>query len=115
MKDEKAQKRTAVILEHLGGRLNATEAARELGVSRKTFYDWLERARKAIFQAMEDRPTGRPPHPEDSQNQLLLQEVKTLEKERTVLAARLRIQEAARQAFADMQGRESAAKKKERP
>lgn len=112
MEDPKAQKRTEVILEHLGGRLNATEAAQALGVSRKTFYEWLERARGAICLAMTDRPTGRPQKPGDAEKDRLMQELETLEKERTMLAARLRIQEAIRQTVEDMAAR--ASKKKDR-
>lgn len=94
--DLKAQKRMQVILEHLAGRMNATDAARELNVSRKTFYEWLERAREGMFRALQDRAGGRPPLPVDPQKDALLDELATLEKERTVLAARLRIQEAVR-------------------
>ena len=42
--DPKAEERMRVILDHLAGKLTATQAALELGVSRKTFYEWLERA-----------------------------------------------------------------------
>lgn len=54
-----------MILEVLGGRLNATQAAQELGVSRKTFYEWQERALEAMRKALRDRPAGRPLQPVD--------------------------------------------------
>ena len=95
--DPRAHKRMQVILDHLAGRINATQAAQELAISRKTFYEWLDRARQGMFQALRDRPTGRPPEPVDPEKEHLQEELETLEKERAVLAARLRIQEAIRQ------------------
>ena len=109
--DPKAQERQRVILEHLRGRLNATQAALSLGMSRKTFYQWLERAMDGMFSALRDRPTGRPPQPVDPEKEQLLQEVETLEKERLVLESRLRIQEAVRQTLNEMRG-EAPPKKK---
>lgn len=95
--DPKAQQRLQVILAHLGGQINATEAAQTLGLSRKTFYEWLNRARSAMLAALEDRPTGRPPQPVDPQQEALRAEIDRLTKERHVLEGRLRIQEAIRQ------------------
>jgi transposase len=92
--DPKAQKRLQVILDHLAGLINATEASAELGISRKTFYEWLERAQEAMFRALTDKPTGRPPEPVDPEKVELQEKVSTLEKERTVLESRLRIREA---------------------
>ena len=102
--DPKAQERQRVILEHLRGRLSATQAAFSLGMSRKTFYEWLERAMDGMFSALRDRPTGRPPHPVDPEKERLLEELETLEKERLVLESRLRIQEAIRQTLNEIQG-----------
>lgn len=91
--DPKTMKRVQVILAHLSGRINATEAARELGVSRKTFYQWLDRAREGMFQALMDRPGGRPPEPVDEEKESLRSEVEALTKDRALLEGRLRIQE----------------------
>jgi transposase len=95
--DPRTQKRMQVILDHLAGRLNATQAAGELGISRKTFYQWLERAQTGMFQALKDRPTGRPVEPVDREKEQLQETVRTLEKEQAVLSARLRVQKAIRQ------------------
>ena len=111
--DPKAQERQRVILEHLRGRLSATEAALSLGMSRKTFYEWLDRALGGMRSALRDRPTGRPPHPADPEKEHLLQEVEILEKERLVLENRLRIQEAVRQTLNEMRGEASPPKKNE--
>ena len=109
--DSKAQERQRVILEHLRGRLSATDAALSLGMSRKTFYEWLDRALDGMRSALRDRPTGRPPHPADPEKEHLLEELEILEKERVVLESRLRIQEAVRQTLNEMHGEAAAPKK----
>ena len=101
-RDSKAEERMRVILDHLAGRLTATQAALDLAVSRKTFYEWLDRVHEGIYQALKDRPGGRPPNPVDPEKERLLEDLETLEKERQVLEGRLRIQEAMRQTFEEM-------------
>lgn len=93
----KAHERMRVILAHLEGRINATQAAQTLGVSRKTFYAWLDRARAGMLAALADRPTGRPPLPVDPQKEALQTELARQAKERSVLEGRLRIMEALRE------------------
>ena len=110
--EPKAQERQRVILEHLRGQLSATQAALELGMSRKTFYEWLQRAMVGMLSALQDRPTGRPAQSMDPEKKQLLEELETLEKERLVLENRLRIQEAIRQMLNELQGEASPPKKK---
>ena len=110
--DLKTLERERVILEHLSGRLTATQAALALGVSRKTFYEWLERALSAMRAALRDRPGGRPLKPMDPENERLREELAVLEKERLVLASRLRIQDAFRQTFDEMEAGTPQPKKK---
>ena len=110
--DPKAEERMRVILDHLAGKLTATQAALDLGVSRKTFYEWLERATEAMRSALMDRPGGRPLNPVDPEKERLQEELKSLEKDRLVLESRLRIQEAIRQTFEAMQTGSPPPKKK---
>jgi transposase-like protein len=110
--DPKTLLRQRVILEHLSGRLTATQAALELGVSRKTFYEWLERALSAMRSALVDRPGGRPAKALDPEKDQLREELAILEKERLVLESRLRIQEAMRQTLDAMLPKASPPKKK---
>ena len=95
--DQKVFIRQRVILDVLAGRLTVTQAAVELGVSRKTFYEWQTRALAAMRAALRDRPGGRPPLPVDPQKEQLQATVANLEKERLVLEGRLRIQQAIRE------------------
>jgi transposase len=82
MEEEKkvARERAAVILEVRSGKLTATEGAERLGVSRKTYYEWEDRALKAMAQALENQAPGRPPTPQDPEKEELQGKVKELEK-----------------------------------
>jgi DNA-binding XRE family transcriptional regulator len=42
--EDLAQRRAEIIVQVQSGQLTATEAARQLGVSRKTYYQWERRA-----------------------------------------------------------------------
>ena len=82
MEEEKrlARERAAVILEVRSGRLTATEGAERLGVSRKTYYEWEDRALKGMAQALENHFPGRPPIPVDPEKEELQREVQDLKK-----------------------------------
>ena len=82
MAEEKklARERAAVILEVRSGKLTATEGAERLGVSRKTYYEWEDRALMAMAEALENQAPGRPPTPLDSEKEELQGKVKELEK-----------------------------------
>jgi transposase len=110
--DPKVLERQRVILSVLAGRLNATQAAQELGVSRKTFYEWQDRALEAMRKALRDRPTGRPLQPVDPEKDRLQAEVEVLEKERQVLESRLRIQQVIQETWGGLPADASQPKKK---
>lgn len=82
MEEEKklARERAAVILEVRSGKLTATEGAKRLGVSRKTYYEWEDRALKAMALALENHSPGRPPAPLDGEKEELQKKVVDLEK-----------------------------------
>jgi len=99
--DPKVLARQRVILEVLAERMNVTQAALELGVSRKTFYEWQARGLAAMRAALRDRPGGRPPLPVDPEKEQLQATVANLEHERHILEGRLRIQEVIRDVLAE--------------
>lgn len=76
-----AQQRVSIILQVRSGILTATEGAQRLGVSRKTYYEWEERALGAMAWALENRPAGRPPALVDEEKEELRRRVETLEKD----------------------------------
>jgi len=80
-KDKKlARERALVILQVRSGVLTARQGAKRLGVSRKTYYRWEERALRAMALALEDRPVGRPPVLVDPEKERLREQVRELEK-----------------------------------
>ena len=60
MADDHARQRAKIIMQVCSGAMTAVEGARQLGVSRKTYYEWENRALKAVTDAMEEREAGRP-------------------------------------------------------
>jgi len=75
-----ARQRALVILQVRSGAITATEGAKLLGVSRKTYYEWEEKSLKAMALALENRPEGRPSAPVDEEKEALRERVRELEK-----------------------------------
>ena len=75
-----ARERALVILQVRSGALTATEGAKLLGVSRKTYYEWEEKSLKAMALALENHPAGRPPVPVDQEKETLRERIRELEK-----------------------------------
>ena len=75
-----ARERAAIILQVRSGALTATEGAERLGISRKTYYEWEDRALKAMALALENHSPGRPSVPPDAEKEDLQSKVRDLEK-----------------------------------
>jgi transposase len=60
--------------------MTANQGAQALGVSRKTYYQWEERALKAMALALENRVAGRPSVSTDEEKERLRQRIRELEK-----------------------------------
>jgi transposase len=65
--------------------LSAQEAARQLGISRKTYYKWERRALAAMVEALGNREVGRPPRPIDPEKQALERQTQELQAKLEVL------------------------------
>jgi transposase len=74
-----AQQRALLILQVQSGRITATEAARQLGLSRKSYYQWEKRALKALLESLQTQPPGRPPKSADPEKVQLRQQLKQLQ------------------------------------
>lgn len=74
-----AERRMEVILQELAGTLTATQAATLLGVSRKVYYEWRDRAFQGLRTALEDRSPGRPKKAMDPEAEALRKKVAQLE------------------------------------
>jgi transposase len=77
--EELARRRAEIIVQVQSGRLTATEAARRLGVSRKTYYQWERRALGGMIDALQDKEGGRPSKPHDPQKEGLQKRLENLE------------------------------------
>ncbi len=77
----KARQRAALILKVRSGQLTAKAAAQMLGISRQAYYHREHRALRAMLQALEDQPKGRPKGQRDPDKQALQRRVKQLEQQ----------------------------------
>lgn len=93
-----AQRRAALIVQVQCGQITATEAAAQLGVSRKTYYEWENRALSAMVAALQDRTGGRPATPRDAEKETLQAQAQQLEEQKRLLEQTLAI----RQQVADL-------------
>src|SRR5574341_2024333 len=80
-----ARQRAQLIMQVRSGVLTAEAAARQLGVSRKTYYKWERRALTAIVEALGNRDQGRPPQPSDPEKAALRRQTEELQAKLAVL------------------------------
>jgi transposase len=80
-----ARQRAQLIMQVRSGVLTAEAAARQLGVSRKTYYKWERRALAAMVAALGNRGQGRPPQPRDPEKAALRRQTAELQAKLTVL------------------------------
>jgi transposase len=80
-KEDEAQVRlrAELILKVRAGLMTASEAAKKLGVSRKTYYKWERRALAGMLEGLSERKSGRPASPVDKEKEALKKRVKELE------------------------------------
>jgi transposase len=88
-----ARERAAIILQVRSGALTATEGAERLGISRKTYYEWEDRALQAMALALENHAPGRPPVPPDTEKEELQSKVRDLEKRLYVAEKTIEVKE----------------------
>ena len=100
-----ARRRAELIVQVQSGLMTATEAARQLGVSRKTYYQWERRALSGMVDALQGKTGGRPSKPRDPQREQLQKRLSELE-------AQERVREQVDHIRAELKEAESAAKKK---
>ena len=66
-----ARQRAQLIMQVRSGLLSVREAARQMKVSRKTYYKWEQRALAAMIKALGNREAGRPSLPIDPDKEAL--------------------------------------------
>jgi len=80
-----ARQRAQLIMQVRSGVLTAEAAARQLNVSRKTYYKWERRALAAMVAALGNRDQGRPPQPRDPEKAALRRQMAELQAKLVVL------------------------------
>ena len=88
-----ARQRAQLIMRVRSGVLSAQEAARQLGISRKTYYKWERRALAAMVEALGNREQGRPPRPIDTEKKALQRQSQELQAKLEVLEQTERIRQ----------------------
>jgi transposase len=92
--EKQARLRAEVIVQVQSGLLSATEAAKRLGVSRKTYYQWERKALEGMIGALVDKESGRPATPRDPQKEEMQKKLADLEEREKVREQVERIREA---------------------
>lgn len=78
LEETQARRRAELIIQVQAGRMSASAAAAQLGVSRKTYYKWEQRGLSAILGSLREGKPGRPPEPVDPEKERLYREVERL-------------------------------------
>ena len=76
-----SEERASLILQVRSGQITALQAAQQLGISRQAFYKWEKRALKALLNALQDQPPGRPKGTVDPEKDQLKSRVQELERQ----------------------------------
>jgi transposase len=92
-----ACRRAELILQVQAGQITATEAAQQLGLSRKSYYQWEHRALEALVQSQEQLPPGRPRLESDPEKERLRQENQALKAQVTELEQILSLRQTVQQ------------------
>ena len=88
-----ARRRAQLIMQVRSGLLSVQEAARQLRISRKTYYKWERRALAAMVEALGHRGHGRPPLPIDPEKEALQRQSQELQAQLQVLEQPVRIRQ----------------------
>jgi transposase len=94
-KQTEARQRANVILQVRSGQMTASEGARTLGISRKTYYQWEKRGLEAMIAGLEEQAPGRPSKSKDPEKEAMAQQIVSLtsqleaEQQRATLRAAL--------------------------
>ena len=88
-----ARQRAQLIMQVQSGLLSAQEAARQLRISRKTYYKWERRALAAMVEALGKRGHGCPPLPIDPEKEALQRQTQELPAKLQVVEQTVRIRQ----------------------
>jgi transposase len=73
--------------------MSASQAAQQLGISRKSYYKWEQRALSAMLMGLTDQPRGRPPQPVDTKKQALEDQLQQLRRDNELLKHKMALKD----------------------
>lgn len=88
-KKTQAMLRAQLIMKVRCGLMTAADAARQLGVSRKTYYKWEQRGLAALLDGLSDQEPGRPEKPGDPSREALEKQLAELRQENRLLEQKM--------------------------
>ena len=94
-KQTRARQRAQVIMKVRCGLMSASQAAAELGVSRKTYYKWEQRGLAALLDGLSDQVPGRPEKPDTTVEQSLERQLDDLKRENQLLEQKMALKDLA--------------------
>ena len=90
-----ARKRAELIMKVRCGLLSATQAAAELGVSRKTYYKWERKGLAGLLESVCDLPAGRHRQGPAPRESLLEKQLEAMVRENEALHQRMALKDIA--------------------
>ena len=91
--EERIRRRMELVFQVCAGQITAREAARQLGVTPKTYYAWERRILEAASRAVANRPAGRRTPTPDPEQERLRTENEELRRRLVGLQSDLKVQE----------------------
>ena len=88
-----ARQRAEMIMKVRCGLMSASQAAQQLGISRKTYYKWEQRALRAMLAGLTDQPPGRPSQPVDTNKQALEKQLQQLRWDNELLKHKMELKD----------------------
>jgi transposase len=88
-----ARRRAELIMKVRCNLMTASEAARQLGVSRKTYYQWEQRGLSGFLEGLTNQDAGRPSQPVDPCRQELETQVHHLQQENELLTKKMALKD----------------------
>ena len=86
---DQSRLRAQLIMKVRCGLMTAAEAAKQLGVSRKTYYKWEQRGLSALLDGLSDQPPGRPEKEEGPAQAIFEKQMADLRREKELLEQKL--------------------------
>lgn len=91
--EDLSRKRALTIMQVRSGRITATEGARRLGISRKTYYEWEKRGLDGMMRGLENQAAGRPVPSVDTEKETMSKRIQELQQKLLLTQKRSKIKD----------------------